>query len=63
MGLQVNRNKCHIVPLDKPFRFCKCKFYLTETGHVITTGETPEQAMELGKRVMAQIGVEIQYER
>ena len=28
-------------------------------GHVITTGETPEQAMELGKRVMAQICVEI----
>ena len=38
MGLQVNRNKCHIVPLDKPFRFCKCKFYLTETGRVITHG-------------------------
>ncbi len=31
-------------------------------GHVITTGETPEQAMELGKQVMAQIGVEITYE-
>ena len=39
MGLQVNRNKCHIVPLDKPFRFCKCKFYLTETGRVITHGD------------------------
>ena len=38
MGLQVNRNKCHTVPLDKPFRFCKCKFYLTETGRVITHG-------------------------
>lgn len=38
MGLQVNRNKCHIVPLTKPFRFCKCKFYLTETGRVITHG-------------------------
>ena len=32
-------------------------------GHVITTGETPEQAMELGKQVLAQIGVEIRYER
>ena len=32
-------------------------------GHVITTGETAEQAMELGKRVMAQIQVEIQHER
>lgn len=31
-------------------------------GHVITTGETPEQAMELGKEVLSQIGVEITYE-
>ena len=31
-------------------------------GH-IEAGETPEQAMELGKRVLAQISVEIQYER
>lgn len=31
-------------------------------GHVITTGETPEQAMELGKQVLSQIGVEITYE-
>ena len=29
-------------------------------GHVITTGETPEQAMELGKQVMAQIYVEME---
>lgn len=28
-------------------------------GHVITTGETPEEAMELGKRILAQIHVEI----
>ena len=28
-------------------------------GHVITTGETPEQAMELGKQILAQIQVEI----
>lgn len=32
-------------------------------GHVITTGETPEQAMELGKQILAQISVEITYER
>lgn len=31
-------------------------------GHVITTGETPEQAMELGKQVLSQIGVEMTYE-
>ena len=29
-------------------------------GHVITTGETPEQAMELGKRILAQIRVELE---
>lgn len=28
-------------------------------GHVITTGETPEQAMELGRQVMGRIVVEI----
>ena len=28
-------------------------------GHVITTGETPEEAMELGKQVLAQVKVEI----
>ncbi len=28
-------------------------------GHVITTGETPQEAMELGARVVAQIGVGI----
>ncbi|MDE7247560.1 MAG: ATP-grasp domain-containing protein [Lachnospiraceae bacterium] len=28
-------------------------------GHVITVGETPEEAMERGKRILAQIGVEI----
>lgn len=37
-GLQVNRNKCHIVDLDKPFRFCKAKFLLTETGAVQVYG-------------------------
>ncbi len=28
-------------------------------GHVITTGETPEEAMELGKQILAQVNVEI----
>lgn len=32
-------------------------------GHVITTGETQEQAMELGRQILAQISVEITYER
>lgn len=38
MGLQVNGAKCHTISLDKPFRFCKAKFYLTETGRVIVHG-------------------------
>lgn len=38
MGLTVSRSKTRIVPLSKPFRFCKVKFYLTTTGKVITHG-------------------------
>lgn len=38
MGLQVNRRKCHVIDMDKPFRFCKAKFHLTETGRVIIHG-------------------------
>lgn len=38
LGFTVNRNKSHIVPLTKPFRFCKAKFLLTETGRVVTHG-------------------------
>lgn len=38
MGLQVNRNKCHVVGMGKYFRFCKVKFLATETGQVITHG-------------------------
>ena len=38
MGLKVNRKKSKIVPLSRPFRFCKAKFYLTETGRIITHG-------------------------
>lgn len=37
-GIPVNLNKCHIVPLTKPFRFCKARFTLTETGRVIVNG-------------------------
>lgn len=37
-GVRVNRRKCKIIPLTKPFRFCKAKFILTETGRVIMNG-------------------------
>lgn len=38
MGLKINPKKCQIVTLDKPFKFCKAKFYLTETGKVVIHG-------------------------
>lgn len=34
MGIRVNKRKCKVIPLTKPFRFCKAKFTLTETGAV-----------------------------
>ncbi|MGM9602437.1 MAG: hypothetical protein ACI3W5_12765, partial [Faecousia sp.] len=37
-GIRVNKKKCKVVPLTKPFRFCKAKFTLTETGRVILNG-------------------------
>ena len=37
-GLQVNRNKCHVISLDKPFRFCKAKFQILPSGRIITHG-------------------------
>ena len=32
------QRKCKIIPLTKPFRFCKVRFTLTETGRVIRNG-------------------------
>lgn len=37
-GIPVNRKKCKIVPLTKPFRFCKAKFTLHENGKVTVNG-------------------------
>ncbi|MEG1578161.1 MAG: reverse transcriptase domain-containing protein [Oscillospiraceae bacterium] len=39
-GLNINRAKCHIIPLDKPFKFCKAKFTLTATGQVKINGNS-----------------------
>lgn len=36
LGLRVNRRKCRYAPLRRPFRYCKTKFRLTETGRVVT---------------------------
>ena len=35
LGIAVNRQKVQIIPLDKPFRFCKVQFRLTESGRVV----------------------------
>ena len=38
MGIRVNTRKCKIIPLTKPFRFCKVRFTLTESGAVKRNG-------------------------
>jgi len=38
MGLTMSMSKSRIVPLTKPFRYCKAKYFLTETGKVIVSG-------------------------
>lgn len=37
-GIRVNKRKCKIIPLTKPFRFCKARFTLTETGAIKVNG-------------------------
>lgn len=36
LGLRVNRRKCRCAPLRRPFRYCKTKFHVTESGRVVT---------------------------
>lgn len=38
IGIRVNKRKCKIIPLTKPFRFCKARFTLTETGKIRVNG-------------------------
>ena len=47
-GITVSRRKTQIIPLYRPFRFCKAKYYLTETGHVVTRAS--KQAMPRDRR-------------
>ena len=35
-GVTISDRKTQIVPLYRPFRYCKAKYYLSETGHVVT---------------------------
>jgi len=38
IGIRVNKRKCKIIPLTKPFRFCKARFTMTETGKIKVNG-------------------------
>lgn len=38
LGLIISREKSRIVPITKPFRYCKAKYTLTETGRVVVNG-------------------------
>ena len=38
LEITVSANKTHIIPFGKPFRFCKVKYQMTETGRIITNG-------------------------
>ena len=38
MGIPVNRKKCKLTLLTKPFKFCKAKFTLWESGKVMVNG-------------------------
>lgn len=38
LKLTISKSKSRIVPLTKPFRYCKAKYTLTETGRVIVNG-------------------------
>lgn len=38
LGLIISKEKSRIVPISKPFRYCKAKYTLTETGKVIING-------------------------
>lgn len=37
-GLQINRNKCKIIPLTSKFKYCKATFFITKTGRVVCRG-------------------------
>lgn len=38
LDLTISKEKSRIVPLSKPFRYCKAKYTITESGRVIVTG-------------------------
>lgn len=67
IGIPVNKRKCKIIPLTKPFRFCKARFTLTETGAVKINGNRDgmkrarrklkyfRREVDMGKRTVAEV--------
>lgn len=56
-GIHINKNKTHIVKFGKPFRYCKTKYQITETGRIIRHGsrKTAYRAMQKLKKLKPKI--------
>lgn len=52
IGLNVNTNKTKICPLTKPFKYCKAKYRMTETGKIIVNGNR-DSIKRARKKIMA----------
>lgn len=50
IGLTVSTKKTKIIPFGKPFRFCKAKYTISETGHVSSHGS--RDTMKRGRAKM-----------
>lgn len=48
LSLNISASKTRIIRLDRPFKYCKAKFYLTETGKVVVRGS--RDAMKRDRR-------------
>lgn len=48
IGFTVSRDKTKIVPISKPFKYCKAKYTLTDTGAVIVSGS--RDSLKRGRR-------------
>lgn len=66
-GIPVNKKKCKIIPLTRPFRWCKARFTLKENGKITVNGnragmKSARRKLKLfqreyiaGKRTLAEI--------
>lgn len=75
LGIRVNKRKCKIIPLTKPFRFCKVRFTLTESGAVKRNGcrdgmkrsrrklKLFQREVAAGRRTLAEVAEYMQSQR